>query len=55
VIALKPACGRRDALEVVMFNPRKEDRRLSKGRAWVWLWRAALVACAALAWVLVNR
>lgn len=53
MIALKPACGRRAALEVVLFNPRKEDRRVH--RVWPWFWRVALATTAAcLAWVYLR-
>jgi hypothetical protein len=38
---------------VVLYNPRKEDRKVT--RAWVWFWRLALALCIVLAFVLVNR
>jgi hypothetical protein len=43
VIALKLACGRRDALMVVLFNPRKEDRKMRTDWSTI-CWRLALAA-----------
>jgi hypothetical protein len=51
VIALKPACARRDALMVVLFNPRKDEAIVH--RVWPVAWRGLvtgfLVALAVLA------
>jgi hypothetical protein len=43
MIVLKPACGRRDALMVVLFNPRKEDRKMRTDWSTI-CWRLALAA-----------
>jgi hypothetical protein len=43
VIALKLACGRRDALMVVLFNPRKEDWKVRRDWSTI-CWRLALAA-----------
>ena len=43
MIALRRACGRRDALMVVTFNPIEEDTKVQ--RVWPLFWRVALASC----------
>jgi hypothetical protein len=47
MIVLRPVIGGR-ALEVVLYNPRKENLRVH--RVWPWFWRVALASAAVCLW-----